>query len=94
MSYPDYQKLFKSITDKEWERAQFAISLAEKKGLITEWYAFWKNPRTLHEKYDYAFWLNFYIYQDLRQLAKTSGENFLVSQIDKAYYSGDWHRIK
>jgi hypothetical protein len=94
MRYLDYQKLFKSITDKEWERAQFAISLAEKKGLITDWYAFWKNPRTLQEKYDYAFWLNFYIYQDLRQLAKTSEENFLVSQIDKAYYSGDWHRIK
>ncbi len=94
MSYPDYQKLFKSITDKEWERAQFAISLAENKGQTTKWYAFWKNPRTLQEKYDYAFWLNFYIYQDLRQLAKTSGENFLVSQIDKAYYSGDWHRIK
>jgi hypothetical protein len=94
MSYPDYQKLFKSITEKEWERAQFAISLAENKGQTTKWYAFWKNPRTLQEKYDFAFWLNLYIYYDLRQLAKASGDNLFVTQIDKAYYSGDWHRIK
>lgn len=72
MTYSDFQNLFKLITEKNWERAQFAITLAEKRGLSSCWYASWKNPRSLHEKYDYAFWINFYIYKDLRYWAKTN----------------------
>jgi hypothetical protein len=94
MEYKDYNSLFITSTEKNWARAQQAISIAEKKGVSTGWYAFWKNPRTLHEKSDYAFWLNFYIYHDLRQLAKSKGDQQYVTQIDKAYYSGDWRLIK
>lgn len=90
MDYRDYHSLFKTITQKNWERAQKAISIAEKNGVGTSWYAFWKNPRTLQEKYDYAYWLNFYIYHDLRQVAKSKGDQQLAALIDKAYYSGNW----
>ncbi len=93
MDYWDYNSLFKAITEKNWERAQQVIAIAEKKGLTTGWYAFWKNPRTLHEKYDYAFCLNFYIYHDLRQWAKAKADYQLTIQIDKAYYSGNWNLI-
>ena len=93
MDYKDYNSLFKTITEKNWERAQQAISIAENRGVSTGWYAFWKNPLTLFEKYQYAYWLNFYIYMDLRHLAKSKGDLQLVTQIDRAYYSGDWELI-
>jgi hypothetical protein len=94
MKYSDYTELFKSITKKNWERAQQVMAIAERSGLNSGWYAFWKNPRTLQEKYDYAWWLNFYIYHDLRQLAKSKDDQQLVAKIDMAYYSGDWNLLK
>lgn len=93
LKYADFQHIFKKLTENNWARAQQAIEIAQKYGTTTDWYNFWKNPRTLHEKYDYAYWLNFYIYQDLRQLAKSKKDNLLVGQIDKAYYSGNWEAI-
>jgi hypothetical protein len=93
MSYEDYNSLFKTITEENWKRALQAIAIAEKNGLSTGWYAYWKNPRTLQEKYDYAWWLSFYIYHGLRQLARNKGNQQLAIRIDKAYYSGDWNLI-
>lgn len=93
MDYWDYNSLFKTLTEKNWSRAQQAISIAEERGVSTGWYAFWKNPRTLFEQYQYACWLNFYIYMDLRHLAKSNGDEQLVTQIDRAYYSGNWELI-
>lgn len=93
LNYKDFKAIFRNITEKNWKRAKSAISLAEKKGVSTDWYAFWKNPRTLQEKYDYAYWLNFYIYHDLRQWAELQGNGQMAGLIDKAYYSGDWSLI-
>lgn len=93
LSYADFQLIFKKLTEKNWVMAQKAIVLAQKNGLSTDWYAFWKNPRTLHERYDYAYWLNFYIYQDLRQLAKMKDDENLNNKIDHAYYSGNWDEL-
>jgi hypothetical protein len=93
LNYTDFQDLFKNITEKQWEKAQQAIAAANKFGLSTGWYAFWKSPRTLWEKYDYAFWLDFYIYHDLRDLVKHSGITELVTLIDKAYFSGNWNLL-
>jgi len=47
----------------------------------------------LHEKYDYSFWLNYYIYQDIRYQARISNDFKLLEIVDKAYYSGDWGRL-
>jgi hypothetical protein len=93
MSYPDFQKLFKEITEKNWERALQVIRLAKKYGLGTDWYAFWKSPRTLWEKYDYSYWLNFYIYNDLRQMSKLRHDKKSINKIDHAYYSGNWQEL-
>lgn len=93
MSYPDFQSLFKNITEKNWERALQSIAVAKKNGLSTDWYAFWKSPRTLWEKYDYANWLNFYVYNDLRQLSKLKHDRKLSDKIDHAYYSGNWQEL-
>lgn len=93
LDYRDFQKLFRSVAEKQFTRAQQAVTLAKKLGINPNWYAFWMNPRTLHEKYEYGYWLNFYLYHDLRQWAAANRKE-LVHQLDKAYYSGDWEKIK
>ncbi|MRX76944.1 hypothetical protein GJU39_12690 [Pedobacter petrophilus] len=84
------QEIFKTITENNWKRAQEAIALSEKIGLSTHWYSFYKSPLSLHQKYEYAYWLNFYIYKDMRELYMQKGNNKLINKLDKAYYSGKW----
>lgn len=90
MTYPQLQKLFTDITNKNWSRAQEAIKIAKSMGINPDWYAFYMKPRTLAEKYDFGFWLNFYLYQDMRFNAKAKKNQELVNKIDGAYYSGNW----
>jgi len=90
MQYVDFQKLFEDITDKLWQRAQDAMTIATKHKINPGWYSFFMNPRTLNEKYDYGYWLNFYLYQDLRHMAYSRNDKALTQMIDKAYYSGNW----
>jgi hypothetical protein len=84
MSYEDMRKLFSASVENIWERAQKAIETSEKRKLNTSWYAFWKHPRTLFEKYAYGYWLNFYISNDLKSLSR----NILPEKID---LSGYWN---
>ncbi len=90
VSYKGFSTLFKTITEKNWSRALLALKAAEKYNINTYWYSFYKQPHSLQEKYDYSFWLNFYIYQDLRYQARLDNNQQLVALIDKAYYSGNW----
>jgi len=90
MSYNSFSTLFKTITEKNWTRANLALKAAEKYNINTYWYSFYKQPHSLQEKYDYSFWLNFYIYQDLRYQARRANNEQLIVLVDKAYYSGNW----
>lgn len=90
MRYADYSTLFKTITNKNWSRALLALKVTEKYKINTSWYSFYQQPHSLHEKYDYSFWLNFYIYQDLRYQARVNNNDPLLKKVDKAYYSGNW----
>ena len=90
MKYSNYQDLFEMVTEDIWFRAQCAIKTAEKYGLNTSWYSFWKQPRSMHEKYAYGYWLNFYLYKDLCDMALRDKKPELKKQFDIAYYSGQW----
>jgi hypothetical protein len=90
MGYNDFRKLFRQVAEKQFSSAGEAIKLAKSLDVNPDWYAFWMSPRTLHEKYDYGFWLNFYLYRDMRQAASSMNNNELVRKLDKAYYSGNW----
>lgn len=68
------EEKFRSLTYAIWERAEGVIKVAEKYGISSEWYSFYKHPRTLHERYAYGFWLNFYLYMDLRDKFKNSDD--------------------
>jgi len=90
MKYNDFSRLFRGLTEKMWNRAMEAVQLAKQSGINPDWYAFWMQPRTLHEKYDYGYWLNFYLYHDMRYMAMTKNDKKLVMALDRAYYSGKW----
>jgi hypothetical protein len=82
--------LFKQQVEKKWTLAKQIVQIAEAMGINTYWYAFYKAPNSLQEKYDYGFWLSFYLYQDMRYAAITRNDQKLKQQLDKAYYSGNW----
>lgn len=90
MKYVDFSTLFKKITNKNWSRALLALKVAERYKINTYWYSFYKKPHSLQEKYDFSFWLNFYIYQDLRYMARSINDKQLTGLVDRAYYSGNW----
>jgi len=93
MDYDDFRKLFRKVAENQFKSAGEAVSAAKKLGVNPDWYAFWMKPRTLHEKYEFGFWLNFYLYRDMRQWAAAFRKEW-VRIIDKAYYSGDWKLLK
>jgi len=88
--YKSMNSIFCDMTNMIWGRSQDILRAAGKMGLNTNWYAFWKQPRTLNEKYQYGFWLGFYLYRDMRNVAEMKGDRSLKMKLDKAYYSGNW----
>jgi hypothetical protein len=89
-NYKSLNSIFKRLTDNIWDRAQDVMTAAKKMGLNINWYAFWQQPRTLNEKYQYGFWLSFYLYKDMCQIAEIKGDLSLKARLDKAFYSGNW----
>lgn len=88
MKYEDYHRLFEGAANDIWKRAEWALRIAEKHKLNTSWYSFWKQPHTSSEKYAYGYWLNFYIYRDLKHLAELQEETDFLGVLTRAYYSG------
>jgi hypothetical protein len=88
------QEKFRMIANNIWHRAQEAIATAEKEGVTTDWYNFYKKPLSLHQKYDYGYWLNFYIYHDLRHHYKANNNIKQLDKLDRAFYSGNWNLME
>ncbi len=94
MDYKKVNKLFKNVAENSWKKSQQILKVAHQYQINTSWYAFYKNPNSIQEKYSYGYWLAFYLYQDLRYLARSNKDLALVKAIDKAYYSGNWTALK
>lgn len=93
MSYADFQALHKRVVAGLWRRAQAAIQVAEANQLDIQPYAQFLSPGSLREKYDFGYWINFYIYNDLHDLARHLNDQMFIKQLDLAYYSGDWSQL-
>lgn len=93
MNYDDYTSLYKKMTINMWKRAQSAIAISKKYGLTPNWYSNLMQPNSLREKYHYSYWLNFYTYLDLLQMAQLKNDQKLIDTIEKAYYSGNWNLL-
>jgi hypothetical protein len=88
--YKTMNKTFVKLTDEMWKKSQQVVRIAEQMGVNANWYAFWQQPRTTFEKYQYGYWLMFYLYRDMRHAAMLNGDEALKQKLMKAYYSGDW----
>jgi hypothetical protein len=92
-SYGGFRKLFTDVAEQMWKRALEALKVADSKGIDTYWYNFYKRPVSVQQRYEYGYWLAFYIYQDLRHRARMEKDAAGVVKIDKAYYSGQWNTL-
>ena len=94
MKYEDFVDLESKVSDAMWKNAEKAVEVAKVNKLITLWYALMLQPKSIRERYHYGFWLQFYLYNDLKDLAGRTNDKALASVIDKAYLQGKWELIK
>ena len=94
MKYEDFVDLESKVSDTMWKNAEKAVEVAKAKKLNTKWYALMLQPKSTRERYHYGFWLQFYLYTDLKDLAGRTIDKALASVIDKAYLQGKWELIK
>lgn len=92
--YKSMNKTFIKLTDNIWRNSQHVVRVAKEMGVNTNWYAFWQQPRTTYEKYQYGYWLMFYLYHDMKHMAQIKNDGDLFVQLDKAYYSGNWSEFR
>ena len=93
MKYEDYRKLHTFMSNNIWQQAENAMKVAESHGINTSWYAFMKKPKSENQKYQYGYWLQFYIYMDLIDQANRTGKKDKLVTIDKAYFGGNWELL-
>ena len=94
MKYEDFVDLESKVSDTMWKNAEKAVEVAKAKKLNTKWYALMLQPKSTRERYHYGFWLQFYLHNDLKDLAGRTNDKALASVIDKAYLQGKWELIK
>lgn len=83
-------ELFESVAEDMWRSATAMVEVSHKVGLDTTWYAHLMSPKSIRQKYDYGYWLKFYLYRDLRDQAHRNGKSEQVEDIKRAYYSNNW----
>lgn len=94
MKYGDFADLETKVSNIMWTNAEKALRIAKEKKLNTSWYALMKQPKSTRERYNYGFWLQFYLYNDLKDLAGRTNNKALSDTLDKAYLQGQWDLIK
>lgn len=88
--YTDMQDLFRKTADDMWENALAVVEVARCHRINVEWYNFYRNPRSVMERYQYGYWLAFYLYKDMKQTAMQQGDKEKLLRLDRAYYSRNW----
>ena len=94
MNYKDFRKLFGRVADDMWKGAKRAVEVAEHYGLETLWYAKFMQPRSIRERYNDGFWLQFYIYKDLEYLFVRKNERDMLEKLHRAYFASDWKAMQ
>ncbi len=94
MKYADFKELHRKSAELLWRRAEAAIAVATANGLDVAPYAAMRRPGSLRERYHYGYWLNHYVYADLAELAERRGDAAFMSQLDRAYFDGDWSLLR
>ncbi|MDF7798189.1 hypothetical protein P4C99_01845 [Pontiellaceae bacterium B1224] len=93
-NYAGLNKLNERSATLIWKRSQGAVAKAKELGIDPSWYAYYQNARSTQEKYSRGYWLNFYLFLDMLELAERQNDSALKTRVLKAYYSGDWETLK
>ena len=94
LKYKDYNRLYSKMADSMWKQAQYAVKAASRLGLETKWYAIYGSPKSIRQKYDFGFWLQLYIYHDIIDMARRTGDASLEQNAARAYASSSWELLK
>jgi len=93
MKYEDLVALNTAVSEKMWKNAEEASAVAEVAGINLSWYSLMRSPKSIQQKYNYGYWLQFYLYRDLMELAVRKNNTAYLDRLDKGYYSGNWKSI-
>lgn len=93
MKYEDLVALNTAVSEKMWKNAEEASAVAEAAGINLSWYSLMRSPKSIQQKYNYGYWLQFYLYRDLMELAVRNNNTTYLDRLDKGYYSGNWKSI-
>lgn len=93
MSYDDLVVLEKRVAEDMWTQASDAIKVAENLGINTQWYALLKHPKTIRQKYHMGYWLQFYLYMDLKEAMLQKGKSDLANKLNLAYHTSNWNLL-
>lgn len=93
LKYEDLVALNTSVSERMWKNAEEAMAVAEKAGINLSWYSLMRNPKSIQQKYNYGYWLQFYLYRDLMELGVRANNTDYLSRLDKGYFGGNWKSI-
>jgi len=94
MDYKDFQAMYQFMANEMWKNAKNGLAVAKKYKLNTAWYATMMHPKSLREKYNYGYWLSFYLYQDLMVYGQQKKDTDFIKKIQTAYFSSDWNQLR
>ncbi|MFC1760533.1 hypothetical protein ACFL6U_00450 [Planctomycetota bacterium] len=92
-NYQGLRKLNERSANNIWKRSQGAVAKAQQLGIETSWYSFYQHARSTQERYSRGYWLNLYLFLDMLELAERRQDQVLKTQVQKAYYSGNWDPV-
>lgn len=90
MEYDDLVNLKTKVADNMWQNAEAAMEVAVRSGIDVNWYAMLMHPKSVRQKYHMGYWLQYYLFMDLIDMAGMQGDAEQIKAIKKAYFSGDW----
>jgi len=90
----DLNQLFEKAANKMWQQAEMAIEAAKTTNVNYKWYAQIMHPKSLNEKYRFGYWLQFYLFTDIYNLAEDTNNNTLKNKALKAYFGQNWQLLQ
>ncbi|MGV8093954.1 MAG: hypothetical protein AB2L24_18995 [Mangrovibacterium sp.] len=93
MNYNDFTALKAQVADEMWKQAVYAAKVAEKAGLNVKWYALLMSPKSIRQKYQMGYWLQFYLFHDLLEQANRKNNQGKAKELTKGFYTSRWQDL-
>lgn len=76
-NFDDFSDLFKSITNCSFNNTLTFADWCKMQGLNIGHYSFLLNPKTIQEKYNFGFWLKYYLLSDILNFAEFKNDDLI-----------------